>query len=113
MDRKRMSDIAKRIARIDDGPVGKILDKYWNRMHDMEAELESAKRDYGYATSYPNEGEDDAEYMMNEIDEVLGAISEITTKKFSHLLEKESMFIKKWNTPESYVKERRTKMFPK
>lgn len=109
---KRLAAIVKKIAKIDDGPVGVVLDRYWNTLHDLESALERAKRDYGVASSYSGKGQADAEYMMEQIDIVLGEVSNIATKSFSHLVEKESMYLKKWGTPDDHVKKRRDEIFP-
>lgn len=108
-----LMDISRRVARIDDGPIGKVLDKYWDKIHDLESDLEEAQREYDLASSYHGNGQQDSEYMKKEIQNIIDTLNGLSMKSFSRLLEKESVYIKKLGTPEKYVEKRRSEIFPK
>lgn len=96
-----------------DGPAGRALSNNWNRIHDLENELESALHEYDVAASYTGKpGERDAKKVMASIQTALRALGALHSV-FDNVHKAESAFIRKHGSPEDYADKTRSKMFPR
>lgn len=100
-------------AALRDGPVGRVLDEFWNSLHDFESSLDIASREYAVAASYSGEGKRDAEIVHKEAQKVRKMIQDISMKALENLLKTEESFVRKHGDPDSYTVSQRNKMFPR
>lgn len=100
-------------ALLKDGPVGRVLDQYWNTLHDLEADLSKVLGEYDIAASYPGDAKDDAKAMMKKIEAVQKAIEKITSDSFHDLVQAESKFVGTFGEPDSYAEGQRRSIFPR
>lgn len=107
-----LSSPAKQAA-LRDGPVGRVLEEFWNTLHDFESALDIASREYAVAASYHGEGKRDAEIVHKEAQKVRKMIQDISMKALENLLKKEEGFVRKHGDPDSYTVSQRNKMFPR
>ena len=91
------------------GPLSKVLNKYWNGLHDLEYDLEQVMQEYDGAASLPSTGtrlrsERDAKNMMKAISSTIKAVKALADSggAFDKLLSAESDFINKHGPPEAY-----------
>jgi len=97
------------------GPVGEILMKRWNILHDLDRELQDASQEYDVAASYKGKpGEKGAEKVMEAIKKVREAISNLADsgKDFDKLLEAETKFVKQHGSPGDYAQAQRDAIYP-
>lgn len=112
--RKALIAALSRKAVLSDGPIGKVLDRYWNVLHDLENDLEKAGRDYDDAASYMGgPAVKAAKDMLKELKKVTDAVEDISLGLFNGLAEGELSFMQDHGDPADYVVEQRNKMFPR
>jgi hypothetical protein len=100
------------LAVLRDGPVGRVLDKYWNTIHDLEYDLDNALKDYDEAMSYRGKpGEKDAREMFAEIQGIKAMLTRLT-QAFSGISKGEAEFVKRWGEPTEYAADMRAEIFP-
>ena len=101
-------------ASLQDGPVGRVLDKYWNILHDFESELKGAVHEYDSAGSYRGgPGEGDAKKVMKGVQDLAKAIDRLASRDLEKVLKMEQAFMKKHGSPEDYVEQQQSEMFPR
>lgn len=87
------------------GPIDAVLDKYWNRVHDLEADLMDALREYDIAASYSGgPGERDAQEILSFGKDVVRALLKISDGggAFDKLYKLESRFLRSHGSPRDY-----------
>lgn len=117
---KKQSETVERIAKSvfkkaakGDGPVKSVLEKFWNKIHDLEYALEQAAKEYDLAASYNDfPAERDSEQMMKKVNDLVKKIEDLSMKEFAKLIKEEDKFIKDYGTPSEYVSRVRREMFP-
>lgn len=101
-------------ARLKDGPAGRILDKYWNTLHDLERELEMVAKDYDEAMSYRGgPGGRSAGVVHTKVVQAKDAVARIADKLFGEVAQAEAKFVKDFGEPGEYVADQSRKMFPR
>jgi hypothetical protein len=101
------------VAALSDGPVGRALQPVWNRLHDLETDLETAAHEYDVAGSYIGKpAERDAKDMVRKIQEVVKELEALSMKKFDQLVDAEAKFLRKYGKPDVYVDQVRREIFP-
>lgn len=96
-----------------DGPIKEVLHKYWNKLHDLEYDLEKASKEYDMAASYNGyPAERDSEKMIKRIVDLTKKINELSMKQFADLIKEEDGYIKDYGTPSAYVNRVRSDIFP-
>lgn len=99
-------------AALQDGPLGRVLDNYWNTLHDMEQDLENVASKYDMAGSYGGgPGQREAKYLMDAINRVKADLEKISMRQLGKLAKLESDFIKKFGDPDDYVEGQRDSLF--
>jgi len=112
LDRRAALGLVKKGA-LRDGPVGEVLDRYWNTIHELESDLTDAINEYDTAASYAGgPGRQDAQAMLKEIQLVINQLEALSTRAFSKLVDAESKFVREHGTPEDYTERMRDEMFP-
>jgi len=107
-----LKEAGGRKARLGDGPVGSVLDKYWDMLHDLEHDLQEAAKSYNFASSYVEKGgKNDAEEVLKKVKEVKGAVEKVSMKLFRELFEAEEKFTKEHGHPSEYVEKVRNEMY--
>lgn len=110
---KKLIKSIRTIAALKDGPVGEVLDKNWNTIHDIEDQLSDAAHSYDVASSYHGKvGEQEAKSVLNEINNVVKKLNELS-KEFEKLAREESIFIKKYGHPDVYSENIRKEIYPR
>ena len=114
MDGDKIADrIASDVVSAKEGPVNKILGKYWNTIHDIEQFLGNSLQEYDVSASYSGSpAERDSKDMMKEINSVIKKLESLSMKDFARLADKERKFVGKYGTPEEYAEKVRAEMFP-
>lgn len=115
--REHLLPLLKKSAGMLDGPAGKVLEEYWNTIHDIEFELEKVNKEYDIAASYRGgPGERDANLVMDAIHKCLTALEKVSSGNspgsFEAVMKAEDRFIKAHGDPESYADGQRREMFP-
>lgn len=101
-------------ATLDQGPVGRALQKHWNQLHDAEYDLTQTARDYGDAAHFMGgPAEHDAKDMLKKIETLAKEIDQLASKKFNEIVEAEARFVKKYGEPGDYADQMRNKTFPR
>lgn len=104
----------KKHAALDEGPVGRVLNKCWNQLHDMEYDLRQTLRDYSDAAHFMDgPAERDAKEMIKKIEAVAKAIDKLAKDDFNDLADAEAAFVKKHGEPSSYSDDMRRQIFPR
>jgi len=109
---KKITSKRRVTAKLGDGPIGKVLDKYWNKFHDFEYELEQAMHSYYTAESYPGKGKKMAKDVIAQTEKVLKEIKNVSMKSLGKLFEAEDKFTKKFKHPDDYSLKERERIFP-
>ena len=98
-------------AKIGDGPVGKVLDKKWNVIHDFEDDLEQVAHSYDVASSYVGKpGEKPALLVLSEIKNVVKKLNELHTE-FQKLYDAEEKFTSQFGHPNKYADQIRSQIY--
>lgn len=101
-------------ARLKDGPAGRVLDKYWNTLHDLEDGLERAAREYDVATSYSGgPGHRDAKVIRDMALRIKAQLEKVSMRELGKLAYLESAFVKKYGEPSQYASDQSAQMFPR
>ena len=101
-------------AMITDGPVGRVLNKVWNQVHDVEHDLQQTLRDYDDAAHFHGgPAHHDAQEMIKRIQAAHKELEHLTMKTFNELIEAEANFVAKHGEPSAYADEMRSKTFPR
>ena len=104
--------MAERVAALRDGPAGRVLDRHWNKIHDIQDALESVAHEYDVASSYKGKpGERDALKVMQAFKETLRNL-EAVSKSFDKLYKAEEAFVKKHGEPDDYADKVRSEIYP-
>lgn len=99
-------------ARLGDGPVGEVLENYWNTIHDLEYDLKEAMKAYDMAASYvEGEGKKEAETVIKAVEKAQKELEKLSRKVFNDLFEAEEKFTKQHGHPEKYMDRIRRNMF--
>ena len=99
---------------VNEGPAIKVLEKYWNLLHDMERELGESMRDYDDAAHFrAGVAADDAEVIMQTAHKVRQQICALTHESFIKLMEREQAFVVQHGEPKTYADNMRAKVFPR
>lgn len=96
--------------------VKRVLDKYWNRLHDLENALASAAHEYDVAASFRGgPGERDAKKVMDEIKAVIRRLESVSMSGggLDNLLKADTAFTRKYSTPDEYADKQRDEMYPR
>jgi len=95
--------------------VGRVLDRYWNTLHDFEAELREAAHDYDVVASYVgSDGSDAAAAVRDKAVSVAEALSSLASGRLlSHLGRADMDFVRRHGDPDDYADEQSRKMFPR
>lgn len=102
----------RRQAIVNAGPVADVLEPMWNKLHDMEYDLEQASQEYDVAASYAGKpGERDAKQIMAAIKDTLRQLEALTSKKFGELVRLEQAFVKEHGRPDDYAERMSREMF--
>ena len=112
-DERIVEKIAKDIESASGGPIKKVLWKYWNTLHDLEADLEEVSKEYDIAASYGGDGGKDAKNIYKQIKEMVKKIEYLSFKEFALIEKAESNFVRKHGTPEEYADETSRSIFPR
>ena len=102
-------------AALHDGPVGRVLMKYWNELHDLQHDLEQANHEYDIAFSYRGgPGTKDSRDVMGAIDECLDLLGRLADAggTFDKVVRAEANFVKKHGTPDDYAADQRARIYP-
>jgi hypothetical protein len=103
-----------RRATLTDGPVGRVLDKVWNRVHDIEHALDQSTRDYYDAAHFVDgPAEKDAQAVIKKIEACVKELENISHKTFKELVDAEQKFVKEYGDPAKYSDQMRAKIFPR
>jgi hypothetical protein len=98
----------------DGGPVGQVLYKRWNELHDLEHDLQYTMRDYDDAAHFMGgPAEHDAKDMIKRIQTCVKEIEHVTMHTFTEVVEAERKFVAKYGSPSDYADEMRAKTFPR
>lgn len=100
-----------------DGPAGKVLEEYWNTLHDLEHDLEAVIKEYDVAASYRGgPGTRDANLVMDAINKCLTALGKVSSGNspgsFESVMKAEDRFIKAHGDPGDYADQQSREMFP-
>lgn len=99
-------------AALKDGPVGRVLDKYWNILHDLEYDLEKVLQEYDVAMSYRGgPGAKAARLAYEKIDMTKRAVDKVASGLFDDVLRAEDKFVKQFGEPSEYVAQQRNERF--
>lgn len=97
-----------------DGPVGRVLHKVWNDVHDIENDLEQTLQDYDDAAHFMGgPAEHDAKEMIKKIQAAVKDLETLAKTTFNDLLDAETEFVKKHGEPGDYADQMRKKTFPR
>jgi hypothetical protein len=100
-------------AALKDGPAGRVLDKFWNTLHDFEYQLERAIKDYDDAESYSGgPAQRDAYAMVQALDKLVASVNSMS-EQMGDVADQEAAFIKRHGPPAEYVIKQRNQMFPR
>lgn len=120
-----MDPLAKRVAArfqasqskrafLTDGPIGRVLNKVWNNVHDIEYDLEQTLKDYDDAAHFMGgPAEHDAKEMIKKIQAAVKDLEKVSKSTFNDLADAESAFVKKYGEPSDYADQMRKKTFPR
>ncbi len=101
-------------AAISDGPVGRVLNEVWNKMHDVEYKLEHTLKDYDDVAHFADgPAHKDATEMIKKIQAAHKELEHLTMHTFNDLLEAESKFVAKFKDPSDYADKMRKQVFPR
>jgi hypothetical protein len=101
-------------AVITDGPVGRVLQEEYNKVHDLEHKLQQTLRDYGDAEHFMGgPAEHASKDMIKKVEACLKELEHLTKHTFSDLLDDEAAFTKKFGDPKDYADQMRKKTFPR
>ncbi len=101
-------------AALQGGPVARVLDKYWNMLHDFEGELKSASRVYDVAASYGGgPGEKDAKKVMKGIQDLAKMVDRLASRELEKAWKLEQDFGKRHGDALDYIEQQRDEMFPR
>lgn len=101
-------------ALLTDGPIGRVLDKVWNNVHDIEYDLEHTLKDYDDAAHFMGgPAQHDAQAMIKKIQAAVKELENVSKKTFNDLAEAEADFVKKHGEPSEYADQMRKKTFPR
>lgn len=101
-------------ALMTDGPVGRVLHKVWNDVHDIERDLEETTREYDDAAHFGGgPAEHDAKEMIKKIQAAVKDLETLAKTTFNDLLDAETAFVKKHGEPSAYANQMRKKTFPR
>lgn len=99
-------------AALKDGPAGRVLDKYWNILHDLEYDLEKVLQEYDVAMSYRGgPGAKAARLAYEKIDMAKRAVDKVASDLFDDVFRAEDKFVKQFGEPSEYVVQQRNEMF--
>lgn len=110
----RFASGTSRKAFLSDGPIGRVLEKWWNELHDLEYDLKKTIQDYSSASSYGDgPAVKDAKAVIKQIEDGIQALQKIADSGgvFDDLVKAEEGFTKKYGDPAAYVEQQRAKMF--
>lgn len=111
--RSEMLPLLKNAA-LQDAPMGRVLGRYWNTLHDFEQELGSVIHEYDVAASYRDgAGSSDAKKVMEAAKGLRKAVAALASRELEKALKQETAFVRKHGDPESYVEQQRNAMFPR
>jgi hypothetical protein len=100
-------------AILDHGPVGRVLNKVWNRLHDIQSEIEKTDQDYQDAAHFSGRpATKDAQAMIKKIQACVADLNTLTHKTLNELAEAEAEFVKKHGEPGDYSDKMRAEIFP-
>jgi hypothetical protein len=103
-----------RTAALSDGPIGRILEKWWDEVHDLEYQLKMADRDYHDAAHFSGRpAEHDAKNLIKMLEGAVRDLEHVTTHVFADLVNTEAAFIKKHGAPDEYSDKMRAEIFPR
>lgn len=101
-----------RQANLRDGPVGRVLDKVWKILYDIEYELRQSAYDYHDAAHFRGgPAQKDAEKMIALIEECVEQIEHVSGVTFKELAEAEKKFVKQFRDPADYSDSMREETF--
>lgn len=107
-------DRRHRIARLDAGPVGRVLAEKWNSVHDIEYDLNKATESYYDAAHFMGgPAEKAAKLMIKEVEAVVSELKTISMRRFNALTDLEDRFVTKYGDPKDYADQMRAKIFPR
>ncbi len=96
------------------GPLTRVLDRWWNQVHDLEAEIEAASKEYQHALSdHDKEGEAGIKAILKAVEDTTKKIRQLTdggNSAFADLQSKEEGFVKKHGLPSEYIQEQQDRM---
>jgi len=111
--RKAFESAIKRKAILTEGPVGRVLDKVWNDIHDIEDALMGTVRPYDNAASYLDRpARRDAEAMIRMIKGAVKELERVSMKTFGQLADAERKFVKEFGDPDEYADQMSREIFP-
>jgi len=100
-------------AILGEGPVGRVLKKVWNRLHDIQYEIDKTDQDYQDAAHFSGQAaEKDAQAMIKKIKACVEDLNTLTHKTLNELAEAEAEFVKKHGDPGEYSDRMRREIFP-
>lgn len=95
------------------GPAGRVMDRYWNVLHDFEDRLDSVVHEYDVAASYRDgKGRQDALKVIKAVKEAKKGLEHVSMKLLDNVFKAENNFVKRYGEPEAYAEAERNKMFP-
>lgn len=95
------------------GPVGRVLNKVWNDLHDIQSEIDKTDQDYQDAAHFSGRpAEKDAQVMIKKIRACVEDLNTLTHKTLNELAEAEADFVKKHGDPGDYSDKMRADIFP-
>ena len=93
--------------------VKEVIEPFWNKLHDLEDELEEIAHKYDVAASYKGkDGERYSKIMLMLINRVIKQIEAISMNSFSKLVNTERKYVKLFGTPDEYSDKVRREIFP-
>jgi hypothetical protein len=102
-----------KVAMLGHGPVGRVLNKVWNQLHDIQYEIDKTDQDYQDAAHFSGKpGEKDAQAMIKKIKACVDDLNTLTHKTLNELAEAEAEFVKKHGEPGDYSDKMRAEIFP-
>ena len=103
----------RKVALLTGGPVGRVLHKVWNRLHDIQYAIDQTDKDYQDAAHFSGRpAEKDAEAMIKKIRAVVEDLNTLTHKTLNELAEAEAKFVEKHGEPGAYSDKMRAEIFP-
>ncbi len=106
-------DRRDKVAVLTHGPVGRVLSKVWNHLHDIQYDLDKTDQDYQDAAHFGGgPAEKDAQAMIKRIRACVADLNTLTHKTLNELAEAEAEFVKKHGEPGAYSDRMRAEIFP-